>query len=52
MWTQLAKSLKATKTCEYIFTSVLNEYALKKKESHSANHKPRLNKELRKVIKV
>ena len=35
---------------KYIFTSVLNEYAPKKKKVIRGNHKPYLNKELRKTI--
>ena len=35
---------------EYIFTSVLNEYAPRKKKVIRGNHKPHLNKELRKAI--
>ena len=37
---------------EYIFTSVLNEYAPKKKKVDRGNHKRHLNKELRKAIYV
>ena len=39
------------KNFEYIFTSVLNEYAPRKKKVIRGNHKPHLNKELRKAIK-
>ena len=35
---------------QYIFTSVLNEYAPKKKKAIRGNHKPHLNKELRKAF--